>query len=194
MQLRCTIIVDKLVLGLMGMPGAGKSVVVDVAKQMGYDVVVMGDVVREEVRKRGLECTPENLGKIMIELRQQYGASVIAKKCMPKIIEAAKKKVIVDGIRSSAEIEEFKKHFANFTLIAIIASPETRFKRVYQRKRSDDPKDWKIFQERDMRELSVGLGEAIAKADYTIENEDNLQTVKQHVEEVLRKVEEKWIK
>jgi len=39
---------DKLVIGLAGMPGAGKSAVVAVAKANGYGVVVMGDVVREE--------------------------------------------------------------------------------------------------------------------------------------------------
>ncbi|MEM2105103.1 MAG: AAA family ATPase [Candidatus Bathyarchaeia archaeon] len=185
---------DKLVVGVAGMPGAGKSVVVDVARGMGYDVVVMGDIVREEARRRGLECTPENLGNVMIELRLQEGSSVIAKRCIPKIMEAKSKKVIVDGIRSIAEVEEFKRYFQKFTLIAIRASPETRFKRLYHRKRSDDPKNWEIFYERDKRELSVGLGEAIAKADYTIDNECLLKVVKRQIAEVLRKVEERWMK
>ncbi|MEM3576862.1 MAG: AAA family ATPase [Candidatus Bathyarchaeia archaeon] len=185
--------VDKLVVGVAGMPGAGKSVVVDVAEGMGYDVVVMGDVVREEARRKGLECTPENLGKVMIELRLQEGKSAIAKRCIPKIMEAKREKVIVDGIRSMAEVEEFKRHFQKFTLIAIKASPETRFKRLYHRKRSDDPKNWEIFSERDRRELSVGLGEAIAKADYTIDNECSVRVVKEQIAEVLRTVEEKWM-
>ncbi|MEM3627953.1 MAG: AAA family ATPase [Candidatus Bathyarchaeia archaeon] len=187
-------VVDKLVVGVAGMPGAGKSVVVDVAKGMGYDVVVMGDVVREEVRRRGLECAPEHLGKVMIELRLQEGNSVIAKRCIPRIMESKREKVIVDGVRSMAEVEEFKRHFQKFTLIAIKASPETRFKRLYCRKRSDDPKNWEIFSERDERELLVGLGEAIAKADYTIDNECSLKAVKQQIAEVLRKVEEQWMK
>ncbi|MGB9676407.1 MAG: AAA family ATPase [Candidatus Bathyarchaeales archaeon] len=186
--------VEKLVVGVAGMPGAGKSVVVEVARGMGYDVIVMGDVVREEARKRGLECTPENLGNIMVELRLKEGNSVIAKRCIPKILEAKRAKVIVDGIRSMSEVEEFKRHFQNFVLIAIKASPETRFKRLYHRKRSDDPKNWEIFHERDMRELSVGLGEAIAKAEYTIDNECTLKVVKMQIAEVLRKVEEKWIR
>jgi dephospho-CoA kinase len=75
----------KLVIGLAGMPGAGKSVVVAVAKGSGYDVVVMGDVVREESASRNLKLNPENLGKIMLELRQKEGNNVIAKRCIPKI-------------------------------------------------------------------------------------------------------------
>ena len=61
---------DKLLIGLAGMPGAGKSVVVNVAKANGYGVVVMGNIVREEAARRGLKSNPQNLGKIMLELRQ----------------------------------------------------------------------------------------------------------------------------
>ena len=185
---------NKLIVGLAGMPGAGKSLVVSVAKEMGYGVVVMGDVVREEAANRCLEPNPENLGRIMLQLRQKEGESVIAKRCIPKIENTRESKVIVDGIRSLSEVEEFKRHFPKFTLIAIHSSPETRFKRLYHRQRSDDPKNWEIFRERDMRELSVGLGEAIAMAEYLILNEENLDVVKGKVRAVLRKVEEKWMK
>jgi dephospho-CoA kinase len=187
-------IFNKLVVGLAGMPGAGKSLVVSVAKEMTYGVVVMGDVVREEAANRGLEPTPENLGKIMLELRQKEGNNIIAKKCIPKIENTKESKVIVDGIRSLSEVEEFKRHYPKFTLIAIHSTPETRFKRLYHRQRSDDPKNWQIFHERDMRELSVGLGEAIAMAEYLIVNEDNLDAAKRKVRAVLRKVEEEWTK
>jgi dephospho-CoA kinase len=186
--------IDRLVVGLAGMPGAGKSVVVSVAKGRGYGVVVMGDVVREEAVRRSLEQSPENLGKIMLELRQKEGNSVVAKRCIPKIEKTKEHKVIVDGVRSLSEAEEFQKHFPKFTLIAVHSSPETRFKRLFHRQRSDDPENWEIFHERDTRELSVGLGEAIAMAEYVIVNEERLEDVKEKVKEVLREVEEKWTK
>jgi len=90
---------NKPVIGLAGMLGAGKSVVVAVAKGSGYDVVVMGDVVREEAKRKCMEPSPENLGKIMLELRQKEANSVIAKRCIPKIESEAKHKVIVDGFK-----------------------------------------------------------------------------------------------
>jgi dephospho-CoA kinase len=185
--------VDKVVVGLAGMPGAGKSVVVAVAKGSSYRVVVMGDVVREEAKRRGLAPSPENLGKIMLELRQKEGNNVIAKRCIPKIEKTKEHKVLIDGIRSLSEVEEFKKHFPKFTLIAIQASPETRFKRLYRRQRSDDPASWEIFQERDRRESNVGLEQAIAAAEHTIINEEELSVVKKKIKEVLRKVEQKWM-
>jgi dephospho-CoA kinase len=184
---------EKFIVGLVGMPGAGKSVAVNVAKENGYGIVIMGDVVREEVERRYLKPTPENFGKVMLELRQEEGNHVIAKRCVPKIENAREHKVIVDGIRSLSEIEEFKRHFPKFTLIAIHSSPETRFTRLYRRQRSDDPKNWEIFHERDLRELSVGLGNAIAMAEHIIVNEERLETMKETVREVLRKVERKWM-
>lgn len=75
---------DTLVIGLAGMPGAGKSVVVNVAKGSGYGIVVMGDAVREEVERRCIKLSPETLGKIMLELRQKEGNNILAKKCIIK--------------------------------------------------------------------------------------------------------------
>ncbi len=185
---------DKVVVGLAGMSGAGKSVVVQVSEEGGYGVVVMGDVVREEAERRCLEPNPENLGKIMLELRRSEGEAVVAKRCISKIEKAKEPKVIVDGIRSLSEVEEFKKHFPKFSFMVVHSSPETRFKRLYHRRRSDDPKNWEVFHERDMRELSVGLGEAIALAEYLIVNEEELEVVKEKIRKILRKVEEKWMK
>lgn len=185
---------EKLVVGLAGMPGAGKSVVVNVARAMGYGVVVMGDVVREEAKRLGLEQTPENLGRIMLELRRLEGEAVIAKRCAPKIAEIPKNKIVVDGVRSLVEVEEFRRNFPKFVLLAVHAPPETRFKRLFHRRRSDDPKSWEVFQERDMRELGVGLGNAIALAEYMIVNEEGLDAAKRKATEILRRIEAKWMK
>ena len=185
---------DKLVIGLAGMPGSGKSLVVDAARELGYDVVVMGDVVRQETLKRGLELTPQNVGKVMLELRQEGGNYVIAQKCIPKIEEQTRPKVLIDGLRSLFEADIFKEHFAKFSLVAVHASPETRFNRLSKRHRSDDPMEWKVFNERDMRELGVGLGNVIATAQELIVNDNSIKHVKAKVKESLMRIEETWLK
>ncbi len=185
---------DKLVVGLAGMPGSGKSLVVETALAEGYAVVIMGDVVREETQKQGLKLTSKNIGKIMLELREKGGASVIADRCIPNIERQEGVKVIVDGVRSLSEVAAFKLHFSKFSLIAVHASPITRFKRLYRRRRSDDPNGWELFRERDMRELGVGLGNAIATAEYLIVNENKSEYTKDKVKKLLRMIEEKWMK
>jgi dephospho-CoA kinase len=178
---------ERIILGVAGMPGAGKGTVREIFQKIGYTVVVMGDEVREEAKRRKVKPTPENLGMIMLKLREKEGPAAVAKRCIPKM-EEAKEKVVVEGIRSLHEVDEFKKHFPNFTLIAIHASPETRFRRLFQRKRSDDPKRWETFRERDLRELSVGIGAAIATADQVIVNEGSKVQLKRKTREVLKEV------
>jgi dephospho-CoA kinase len=190
----CCMNADKLVVGLAGMPGSGKSLVVETAAMLGYGVVVMGDVVREETLKRRLELNPKNVGQVMLELRRKGGASVVADKCIPKIERHETAKVIVDGVRSLSEVEAFKKHFANFNLMAVYASPETRFNRVYRRQRSDDPNCWEIFHERDLRELGVGVGDAIALAEYLVVNESSKANAKAAVKRFIQRIEEQWKK
>lgn len=185
---------EKLVVAVAGMPGSGKSIVIKTAIQSDYEAVVMGDEVREEARKRNLAPTPENIGKIMLELRGTEGEAAVARRCIPKIEKTFELKVVVDGIRSLSEVDEFRKHFGKFALIGVHSSPETRFRRLFNRQRSDDPKNWEIFKERDMRELGVGLGNAIAMAEYVIVNEGEAQTARNETKAILRKVETRWKK
>jgi len=185
---------QKMVIGVAGMPGAGKATIKTTAESMGYSVVVMGDEIREETKRRGLEPTPETIGKIMLQLREEEGPATIAKRCISKIENAKSTLIFVDGIRSLNEVDEFKKHFGNFSLIAVHSSPETRFQRLFKRRRSDDPNGWDVFHQRDLRELNVGQGDVIAVADYMIVNEATYEEFKAKVRRVLEKVIQKWTK
>ncbi len=179
---------EKIVIGVAGMPGAGKATIRQMVEEMGYPAVVMGDEIREEAERRGLKPTPEHLGTLMLKLREEKGAGVVAELCVPTIKESESKIIIVDGIRSLDEKEEFKRHFPNFLLIAIHTSPEARFERLFRRRRSDDPSNWETFMERDSRELSVGLGSVIATADYLIVNEGTKSQLRRKVRKILEDV------
>jgi predicted RNA binding protein with dsRBD fold (UPF0201 family)/dephospho-CoA kinase len=184
------------VIAFVGLPLSGKTTASKVAEEMGIPVVCMGDVVREEAKKRGLPLTDEVLGSIASELRQKEGLDAIAKRCIPIIREKGKEIgiVVVDGIRGIAEVETFKKAFGDdFILIAIEAPLEVRFQRALKRKRSDDVKSIEELKERDKRELSWNLGEAMKIANFTVENNSGLEEFKDKIrgilEELAKKVE-----
>jgi dephospho-CoA kinase len=178
----------KVVIGVAGMPGAGKSVVARVAKKTGGSVVVMGDEVRRETRRRGLELTPPNVGKVMLQMRREGGPEAVARRCLPAINKAKSRLVVVDGIRSIHEARHFRETLPNFKLLALHSSPKTRFKRLFKRKRSDDPANWSTFTERDQRELHVGIGQAIATADVMIVNEGRKREFEEAILKVLQEV------
>jgi len=179
---------DKVVVGVAGMPGSGKGAFRRALQKRGYPVVIMGDEVREEVKRRNLKPTPENLGKVMLQLRESEGPATVAKRCIPKLNKATEKIVGVDGIRSLHEVEEFRKHFPSFILIAIHASPKTRYQRLFRRRRSDDPKSWETFMQRELRELGIGMGAVIAAADHMIVNEGTWAQLKKKIRQVLKEM------
>jgi dephospho-CoA kinase len=152
------------------MPGAGKSTAGQALESLGALRIVMGDIIREETKRRGLQPNQENTGKVMRELREKFGEAAVAELCLQKILASGERFVMVDGIRSVAEAEAFRKA-GDFLLVAIHASRQRRFHLLKERGRSDDPILWDAFISRDERELGIGLGRAIALADEVVSNE-----------------------
>ena len=180
----------KLVVCLTGMPGAGKSTIVSKLKEEGYETFSLGDGVRAEAKRQNLEPTGENLGKLMLELRQKNGPGAIAELIKESIQKSNHEIIIIDGIRSIHEINVLKAT-GNLKLLAVEASSETRFNFLTQRKRSDDPLTREKFEERDNRDIGVGLQEIIELADETIEN--NNVTIDELVHSAIE-IFQNWIK
>jgi dephospho-CoA kinase len=155
------------------MPGAGKSSVASFLNEKGFAVVTMGDAVREEAKRQGLEPTDVNLGKMMLKLRQDLGPGAVGHIVLQKLARDgdSSSHVVIDGIRSIAEVEVLKK-VGHVKLLAIHASQNTRFKHLKERAREDAPSNGNEFAGRDKRELSVGVSEAIALANEMISNND----------------------
>ena len=57
------------VFAVCGMPGSGKGEFATVLVEAGVPVVSMGDMVRAEVHRRGLEEAPHVFGEVAAELR-----------------------------------------------------------------------------------------------------------------------------
>ena len=172
------------------MPGAGKSTIATGLKEKGYEIINMGDAVRREAKNRNLEPSGQNLGKLMLELREKNGQGAVAELVKPIIENSKSNVIIIDGIRSSPEIEVLRK-FGTVKLLAIHASTDTRFGYLQKRGRSDDPKTKENFQERDDRELGVGISNPIALSDDAISN--NNLTKEELIQEAIKKIE-KWLK
>ena len=171
------------------MPGSGKSTIVFALKARGIEALNLGDGVRAEAKRRNLEPTGDNLGKLMLELRKKNGAGAIAELLIESIKNSQSKVIIVDGVRSTTEIEVLR-NVGSVKLLSVEATADTRYKFLSSRGRSDDPTTREKFEERDNRELSVGIGESIAIADEIIVNSD---ITLDELTERAYKVIEKWI-
>lgn len=183
------------VIGVTGMPGSGKGVVAGVARSLGFQVVRMGDVIREEAQRRNA-----NVGETAVKLRKEYGEFVVADKSVEKIEQMKMLKkgsysedsennsdlYMIEGIRSPFEVEIFRNNFDDFKVIAVHSTPQTRFKRLKKRMRVDDSVLELDFEKRDNRELKFGIGDVIATSNYMVVNEGPIGKFKGIIRSILQ--------
>ena len=169
-------------MGISGMPGSGKSIVSDIATENGAIIVSMGDIVREEAKKRG-----EGSKETAKNLRAEHGPYIVSELTIKKIKklqeEGIENTIIVEGIRSPHEVEMFKENFDNFIILSVFTNPTTRFERLKKRMREDDSQDYAVFRQRDQNELDFGIGTVIALSDKLIINESDLESFEEKVAE-----------
>lgn len=173
------------VFGISGLPGSGKSLVSQIATQKGAIIVSMGDIIREEAKKRG-----ESSKQTATNLRKEHGKYIVAQLTIEKIKtminEGITSTIIVEGIRSPFEVNMFKENFDNFLILSIFANPNLRFKRLQQRNREDDSKNYDDFVKRDQMELDFGIGTVISLSDKIIVNEKDLESYEKEINEFLK--------
>jgi len=176
------------VIGVVGLPGSGKSEAAEVAADVGVPVVTMGDVIREECRERGLDPATDH-GTVAKALREENGPGAIAERSLP-IIEREREDsetVLVDGIRSDVEVAAFRDAFGeSFVLVEISAPFDVRAERLDLRGRDASAEEGgESLEERDERELGFGMGEAMEMADVTVENTDSLASFQRRIRTLL---------
>ena len=177
------------VIGIVGLPGSGKSEAAAVASDLDVPVVTMGDVIRAECRERGLDPATDH-GTVAKALREENGPAAIAERSLPIIEDELETSdtVVVDGIRSDVEVERFEDAFGSeFSLVSIEAPFETRAERLDVRGRdAGEAEGGESLEARDQRELDFGMGAAMEQADLTIENTDSLAAFHDRIRTLLQ--------
>jgi dephospho-CoA kinase len=174
------------VVSIVGMAGAGKSAAAMVFERDGFKRVRFGDITEEEVKKRGLPINESNERNVREQLRKEHGMAAYAILNLPRINALLKESnVVVDGLYSWEEYILLKQCYGdNFSVIAVWASPLTRYKRLGGRKVR--PLTVEEAASRDKSEIeNVKKGGPIAMADFTILNETSLQYLEQEAGKVL---------
>lgn len=173
------------IVAIVGMCGSGKSIACDFFENKGYKKVYFGGVVLEELKKLGMEITPENERIVRNQLRIDYGMSAMATKSLPKIEEYINMgNVVIDGLYSWDELVVLKEKYPDLVVLAIVVDKKIRYNRLSSRDirpfNNDDAK------KRDINEIeNMAKGGPIVYADFYILNNGNLDEYKKRLDEIL---------
>ncbi len=175
-----------------GMPGSGKEELLKMLKRTGFSIARMGDTVRSFAEREGVGKDDAGVGDFASNERIKKGPQIWAERTLNNIEDRTKDlevNAVIDGCRSLEEIDHYRTHHeGKIVIIAVHASPKTRYDRLSRRGRSDSPEDYAQFQDRDRRELEWGIGSVIAIADEMIINEGTLGQFRTYASRVLGRV------
>jgi dephospho-CoA kinase len=180
---------DRKVVSVVGMAGAGKSEVARVFEEAGFSRVRFGDITDRELEKKGLALSEENERWVRELLREEHGMAAYAKLSLPGIDSALKGgDVVIDGLYSWEEYLLLKDYYGDgLYVVAVYASPRTRRARLSRRpERSLKPEE---AASRDRAEIEkTNKGGPIAVADFTIINESSVENLRNEVNKVISKL------
>ena len=162
-----------MIVALVGMPGSGKSVAADYLRQRGIPVIRFGQIVTDEVARRGLDLNPANEQTVREDLRRQYGMDVCAQLSIPSLraLTAQHPLVGIDGLYSLSELKTLTAEFgASLAVLAIFTPRAVRYERLARR--PERPLTPDEARHRDYREIeTLEKGGPIALADLTLVND-----------------------
>ncbi|HOO45173.1 MAG TPA: AAA family ATPase [Deltaproteobacteria bacterium] len=168
---------------VVGMPASGKNIARMFAQDNGVPYFATGDIVRLEVKNRGLEADAANTARVSDELRGEDGLGV-TRRALATALSQDSDVVFIEGMRSMPEIELIRKG-APAVVVAFLAPRVLRRERVMSRGRADDSAD--AFEDRDMREISYGTALPIALADEYIINTGTMEDAIGQLETIIRR-------
>jgi len=173
-----------VVLGITGMPGSGKSLAAQYLVRKGFKKVEMGDVVREEMRRKKIRITNRSIREFSLLLRKKFGNEVVAKLAL-RGLRKKEGNIVIVGLRGVGEIKYFRKRLKHFYVIALVAPKLLRYKRLRARGREDDPKTMKEFEFREAKEKRYGIEGAIRNADFVVSNTASVKQLKSDLDFLL---------
>jgi len=173
-------------------------------------VLVMGDVIRQEAARQGLEPTDVNLGRIGSALREAEGPEAVARRIFQEASASGEETVVVDGLRSREEADYFASQAEEYYLVEVCAPAEERLRWLRARGRPDDPgsglcgaeeqdQDEKIIsscgepdgqaaaalEQRECREMGWGMCQAMEAASLKLVNDGSLEEFRENARKLL---------
>jgi dephospho-CoA kinase len=171
------------VIGIVGHPASGKDTVAEYLASKGYAHISSGEVIRDDMKKLGLDTDRGSIHQYVIQKRQEVGNSYPSQ----EIIDDIKNKagilssidlsmgIVVSGFRNTEEVSLFRKEISEFKLIAVDAPMENRYTWAKTRGRIGDDITFERFKKEEEQEKAKITGSyqvdaAIGMADILIVN------------------------
>ena len=179
-----------MIIGVSGRNGAGKGAVVEFLAERSFYVFSLSDVVREELRRQGVEETRDRMIEAGRGLRTRGGAGALAEGLIPRLLPD--RNYAIDSIRHPAEVEALRRFSPEFRLVWVEANEVCRLDRIRARGRPGDPteiEDLRALEARELASPDVAGQQLLAVqeiADFIVQNDAGFEELYAAIREVFR--------
>jgi len=187
-----------IIIGLTGTLGAGKGTIVEMlARQHSFVHFSVRSYLTEMLLNENKEINRDSMTLIANELRAAHSPSYIIEQLFEKAAISGKN-CIIESIRTPGEVEALRKK-ERFFLIAVDATPKTRYQRIRNRNSETDQISYEVFLENELREMNnsdpnhQNLSRCIAMADYLLKNDGDLNQLEDQLQSVVANIETKLL-
>lgn len=177
-----------MIIGITGTLGAGKTTIANYLKSKGFIHHSVRQFLAEEVEKRGMPITRDNLVNVGNEWRAQFGPEYIVVSLNKRAAKAGGDAVI-ESIRAVGEAVELKKEGA--LLLAVNANPRIRYERARLENSATSPTTFEEFIAQEEREMfspdpaKQNIAAVMLRADYQILNNGTVTDLENQVDAAL---------
>jgi len=181
-----------MITGVTGFFCSGKDTMAEFLQQKGFKHISLSDIIRDELRLRGLKVTIPNLTRGGNELRRDHGPGVLAERALDRVDHA--RSWVVTSIRHPAEVGTLRGR-PDFVMVFVDAPRRIRYERSNGRARKGDPVTFEKFKAEETRQMRPQGGDPAAQAlaatrelaDQCIRNGGSLESFRMRIEKFLKK-------
>ncbi len=180
-----------MILGVSGLNGAGKGEVVRFLEARSFYAHSLSDVIRDELRERGLEESRELMIETGNAIRSADGPGGLATRLAGRLV--SDRNYVIDSVRHPAEVEVLRALTGRFRLIWVDADEAVRLERIRARGRSGDPA--RLDELRRLEGAELGSDDPSTQqllavrelADFRLDNGASLEDLHAALQEVLER-------
>ena len=180
-----------MIFGVSGLNGAGKGEVVRFLEARSFYSHSLSDVIRDELRERGLEESRERMIETGNAIRAADGPGGLAKRLAGRLV--SDRNYVIDSVRHPAEVEVLRALTGHFRLIWVDADEAIRLERIRARRRSGDPTTLDELRRLEAAELGSDdpstqqLLAVRELADFSLDNGGSLEDLHEALQEMLER-------
>lgn len=182
---------NKVLIGLTGEIGSGKSVFYDLLKEIlptkKIALVNYSDTLKDTLDLWFLERTRENFSKLAQVMNSNFGDDSLGNATVKRALKQEADVVIMAGLRWMGDLERLRAN--NGLLVYITADPKLRYERVKDRteKKDEIGMSFEQFLEEHHTVNEQKITKIGAEADFVIENNGTLAEFREKVKEFLKR-------